>query len=74
MIYLQQIRNELKQKSALDKAQLARDKALRTINYILGKSYDQAVAEDFADYDIALSKVQDAQREWERVKEGRKQR
>ena len=57
-------------KTALDKAQLARDKALRTINYILGKSYDRLVAEDFADYEIALSKVQDAQREWDRGKEG----
>jgi HlyD family secretion protein len=60
----------VKAKTKLDEAQLARDKALRTINYILGKSYDQVVAEDFADYDIAYSKVQDAQREWERVKEG----
>ncbi len=57
-------------KLALDKAQLARDKALRTINYILGKTFDRPVAEDFADYDIALSKVQDAQRDWERVKQG----
>lgn len=57
-------------KSALDKAQLARDKALRTINYIMGKTYDRSVAEDFADYEIAFSKVQDAQREWERVKAG----
>lgn len=57
-------------KIVLDKAQLARDKALRNINYILGKSYDRQVAEDFADYDLAFSKVQDAQREWERGKEG----
>jgi HlyD family secretion protein len=57
-------------KSALDNAQLARDKALRTINYIMGKTYDRPVAEDFADYELALSKVQDAQREWERVKIG----
>jgi len=57
-------------KSALDKAQLARDKALRTINYIMGKSYDRDVAGDFADYEVALSKLQDAQREWERVKAG----
>ncbi len=57
-------------KAALDKAQLERDKSLRAINYILGKSYDRVVAEDFADYEIALSKVQDAQREWDRVKEG----
>jgi HlyD family secretion protein len=57
-------------KSALDKAQLARDKALRIINFILGKSYDPQVAEDFANYDFAASKLQDAQREWERVKSG----
>jgi HlyD family secretion protein len=57
-------------KTALDKAQLARDKALRTINFILGKSYDPQVAEDFANYDFAASKLQDAQREWERVKSG----
>jgi len=57
-------------KAALDKAQLSRDKAMRTINYIMGKTYDRDVAEDFADYEVALSKVQDAQREWERVKGG----
>ena len=57
-------------KSELDQAQLDRDKALRTINYILGKTYDRQVAEDFADYELALSKAQDAQREWERVKAG----
>jgi len=54
----------------LDDAQFERDKALRNLNYIQGKSYDRQVAEDFADYDVALAQLQDAQREWERVKDG----
>ncbi len=49
---------------------LIRDKALRTLNYILGKAYGQQVAEDFAEYDIAEAKLEDAQREWDRVKNG----
>lgn len=57
-------------KKALDKAQFKRDKALRELNYILGKAFDQEVAEDFADYDVALSKLDDNQRDWERVKDG----
>ncbi len=57
-------------KQALDEARLKRDKALRNLNYILGKGYDQQVAEDFADYEIALARLDDAQREWERVREG----
>ncbi len=54
----------------LDEEKLKRDKSLRTLNYILGKSYDQQVAENFAEYDVALAQLQDAQREWERVKDG----
>jgi HlyD family secretion protein len=54
----------------LDAARFERDKSLRNLNYILGKAYDRQVAEDFADYDVALSKLRDAQREWERVKDG----
>lgn len=57
-------------KDALDASRFSRDKALRNLNYILGKAFDQQVAEDFADYDIALSRLQDAQRDWERVKDG----
>ena len=49
---------------------LIRDKALRALNYLLGKAYGQQVAEDFAAYDIAKAKLNDAQREWERVKNG----
>jgi len=55
---------------SLAAAQFERDKALRNLNYILGKAYDREVAQDFADYDVALSQLQDAQREWERVKDG----
>lgn len=54
----------------LDAVRFERDKALRNLNYILGKAYSQQVAEDFADYDVALAKVDDAQREWERVQNG----
>ena len=54
----------------LDEEKLKRDKSLRTLNYILGKSYDQQVAENFAEYDVALAQLEDAQREWERVKDG----
>ena len=54
----------------LDEEKLKRDKSLRTLNYILGKSYDQQVAENFAEYDVALAQLKDAQREWERVKDG----
>ena len=61
---------KIEAKTALDEARLERDKALRALNYILGKAYSQQVAEDFADYEVALAKLQDAQREWERVKDG----
>lgn len=54
----------------LEEAQFTRDKALRNLNYILGKSYSQQVAEDFADFDIASAQLEDARREWERVKDG----
>jgi HlyD family secretion protein len=57
-------------KKAFDDAKLARDKALRELNYILGRPYNREVADDFAAYDVALSKLEDAQREWERVKDG----
>ena len=55
---------------ALDDAQIARDKALRNLNYILGKSYDTQVATDFAEYELAKAQLADAQRDWDRVKDG----
>ncbi|NMB61233.1 MAG: efflux RND transporter periplasmic adaptor subunit [Chloroflexi bacterium] len=56
--------------TALDDAQNARDKALRNLSYILGKSYNTQVAQDFAKYDLAKAQLADAQRDWERVKDG----
>jgi HlyD family secretion protein len=57
-------------KQQMDDAKLVRDKALRSLNYLLGKSFGQQVAEDFADADIAQAKLNDAQRDWDRVKSG----
>ena len=57
-------------KQQMDDAKLVRDKALRALNYLLGKSFGQQVAEDFADADIAQAKLNDAQRDWDRVKSG----
>lgn len=57
-------------KKILDNARFARDKALRELNYILGRPYNREVADDFASYNVALSKLEDAQREWGRVKDG----
>jgi HlyD family secretion protein len=54
----------------VDEAQLARDKALRNLSFILGKTYNTEVAEDFANYDLAKAKLEDVQREWDRLKDG----
>ena len=51
-------------------AQLAYDKALRNLNLILGRTYDNTVAEDFANYDLAIAKADDARRVWERLVNG----
>ena len=51
-------------KQEMDDAKLVRDKALRALNYLLGKAFGQQVAEDFADADIAQAKLNDAQRGW----------
>ncbi len=59
-----------KAQSAVDEAQTTRDKALRNLSYILGKNYTDEVAEDFANYDLAKAQLEDAQRVWDRVKDG----
>lgn len=59
-----------KYQEKLNEAQIARDKALRNLSYILGKSYNTEVAQDFAEYDLAKAQLEDAQREWDRVKNG----
>lgn len=56
-------------KKAIDDARLERDKALRAVSFLLGKSYNQEVADDFAAYDLALAKAEDARRVWERQRE-----
>lgn len=61
---------KIQAKESFEEIKLNRDKALRNLNYILGKSYDRQVAEDYADYDVALAQLEDAQRAWDRVKDG----
>jgi HlyD family secretion protein len=48
-------------------AQLANDKALRALNLLLGRTYDNTVAEDFARYDLAKAQADDARRAWARL-------
>ncbi len=59
-----------KTQAKTDEAQATRDKALRNLSYVLGKTYNTEVAEDFANYDLAKAQLEDAQREWDRVKNG----
>ncbi|MDO9545699.1 MAG: efflux RND transporter periplasmic adaptor subunit [Pelolinea sp.] len=61
---------KIQAQASYEEVKLERDKALRALNYILGKSYDQQVAEDYADYDVAFAQLEDAQRAWDRVKDG----
>ena len=51
-------------------AQLANDKALRALNVLLGRTYDNTVAEDFANYDLAKAQADDARRTWARLANG----
>lgn len=48
-------------------AQLTNDKALRALNLLLGRTYDNTVAEDFARYDLAKAQADDARRAWARL-------
>ncbi|MGV8026775.1 MAG: efflux RND transporter periplasmic adaptor subunit [Anaerolineaceae bacterium] len=59
-----------KAQTKVDESQLTRDKALRNLSYILGKTYNTEVAQDFANYDLVNAQMEDAQREWDRVKNG----
>jgi HlyD family secretion protein len=61
---------KIKAEESFEEVKLDREKALRNLNYILGKAYTQKVAEDYADYDVAFAKLEDAQRAWDRVKDG----
>jgi len=65
--------NDTDLKTAREKlaaAQLANDKALRALNFLLGHMYNNTVAEDFASYDLAKAKAEDARRTWARLANG----
>ena len=55
------------EREKLAAAQLANDKALRALNLLLGRTYDNTVAEDFARYDLAKAQADDARRAWARL-------
>jgi len=54
----------------LTDAQKARDKALITLNWYLGKNSEQDLAEADAALALAQAQVAEAQRQWEQVKDG----
>ncbi len=56
--------------SQLAKARQQRDKALGNLNWLLGKPDAQEVAEADATVEVAKAKLGDAQREWDRLKNG----
>lgn len=56
--------------SALSSARLARDRALANLNYLLGHPDDQEIAEADARVVVAEANLKDAQRNWDRLKDG----
>jgi HlyD family secretion protein len=56
--------------SQLHKAQQAYASALRTLTWYKGTPTNADVAKTLADFALAEAKLQDAQREWERLKDG----
>lgn len=56
-------------KEALDAAQLARDKAYRNINYLLGRTYDHTVETDFIEFDQAKAALEEARVTYEKYKD-----
>lgn len=56
--------------SALVNARKNRDRALYNLNYALGKPDADEVAEADARVELAQANLEDAQREWERLKDG----
>ena len=55
---------------ALASARKKRDTALANLNYLLGKPDAQEISEADARVAVAQANLEDAQREWERVKDG----
>lgn len=56
--------------SALSAARKARDRALANLNYLLGKPGDLEIAQADAELKVAQANLEDAQREWGRLKDG----
>ncbi len=56
--------------SALGAAQKARDRALANLNYLLGKPDAEEIAQADAQLQVAKANLSDAQREWDRLKDG----
>jgi len=54
---------------AVDAAQLARDKAYRNINYLLGRTYDHTVETDFIEFDQAEAALEEARVTYEKYKD-----
>jgi len=57
-------------KSALNAAILERDRLRATLNYLTGKPSEQDTSELAAQFALAEAQLADAQREWERLKDG----
>ncbi len=55
--------------AAVDAAQLVSDKALRNLNYLLGRSYDHSVETDFIECDEALATLEEARVTYEKYKD-----
>jgi HlyD family secretion protein len=56
--------------SQLAVARRNRDRALANLNYALGKPNDQEISEADARIELAQARVKDAEREWDRLREG----
>jgi HlyD family secretion protein len=54
---------------AVDAARLANNKALRNINYLLGRSFSYEVEYDFIEYDQAVAQLEQARIDYERYKD-----
>lgn len=56
--------------SQLAGARRNRDRALANLNYVLGRPDDQEISEADARVELAQARLKDAEREWDRLREG----